>query len=298
MVRIVATHWRMWIVATAALYGCGDSQPTHARNVDCPSGPVILVHGLGQGPEIFDVLRASLEQRGLRRECLHAISYSTGNLPIRYAAEMELAPFVERVLAAVAEAPGTPATHKINLIGHSMGALSTRWYAARLRPERVRTWISTSGANHGTDWQCPQPAGTGHGDMCPAFARDENESSTQFALNGGRGPDVDETPYGLGRDSPDVRSVAPDAQRSILYMTVQVAADAYVLPNPSLLVDGAGGVALKFGSRAPWRETQPGNYLFKEPSGHDDVLETKALADFIYAAIVAPRVGPAAREPS
>jgi hypothetical protein len=179
-----------------------------------------------------------------------------------------------------------------------MGALSTRWYAARLRPDRVRTWISTSGANHGTDWECPQRAGTGHGDMCPAFARDEHESSVQFALNGGRGPDVDETPYGLGRDSRGIRSVAPDAERSILYVTVQVAGDAYILPKQSLLVDGAGGVALKLGPRAPWRETQPGNYLLKEPSTHDDVLETEALADFIHEAIVAPRVESSAREPS
>jgi pimeloyl-ACP methyl ester carboxylesterase len=261
--------------------------PWAARAADCPSGPVIFVHGVGQDSGIFEHMIVVLADLGLPRECLHALNYSNGNLPIQQAAENELAPYVERVLDR--QATGT----RVNLVGHSMGALSTRWYAARVRPERVRTWISTSGANHGTDWNCPQPDGTGHGDMCPAFARNSWESAVQIALNGKPGPNVDETPYGLGRDSTGVQTLAPDATRSILYLTVQTPDDPYIRPNTSLLLDGAGGVAFDLPGTARWREVTPGNFLVDtEPSGHDEVLRSDALADFVYRAISAIRPAP------
>jgi pimeloyl-ACP methyl ester carboxylesterase len=235
---------------------------------------------VGQDSSIFDRMILLLAEHGLPGECLHAFNYSSGNLPIQRAAESEFAPYVERVLAT--QSPGT----RVNLVGHSMGALSTRWYAARLRPERVRVWISTSGANHGTDWDCPQPDGTGHGDMCPAFARNARESALQIGLNGQPGPDVDETPYGLGRDSDGVQSVPADQSRAILYLTVHVPDDPYIKPATSRLLGGAGGIALDLPGTARWQEESPGNYLiYTEPSGHDEVLRSDALADFVYRAI-------------
>ncbi|HSC08429.1 MAG TPA: alpha/beta fold hydrolase [Steroidobacteraceae bacterium] len=253
---------------------------------------MIFVHGLGQDSSIFDHLIAGLAARGVPRDCLHALDYSDGNLAIAQAAEQELAPYVERLLAAHPASGAMSA--RVNLVGHSMGALSSRWYAARLRPDRVRTWISTSGANHGTNWKCPQPDGTGHGDMCPAFARNAGDSAVQIALNGGPEPDVDESPYGLGRDSAGAQHVAPDATRSILYLTVQVSRDPYIVPAASLRLDGAGGLTLQLPARAPWRELAPGNFRYTEPSGHDEVLRSDALVDFIYLAISATRPEPGA----
>jgi len=301
MVRIFAGPRRVWFVMALLSWSCSESQQVEPPAIVCPHGPVVIVHGLGQGPGIFDDLVAALVRRGMPRECLHVIGYSDGNLPIRVAAEKELAPFVGRVLAELGESPRQSAaanvTEKINLIGHSMGALSSRWFAAKIDPGRVRTWISTSGANHGTDWGCPQPAGTGHGDMCPAFARSSREGAVQYALNGTPGPDVDETPYGIGRDSPGVETVAADGDRSILYLTVSVPKDDYITPEKSLLIDGAGGAPLQLAPGSPLREIESGNFSFTESSGHDEILHSEALADFIYSAITAARPEDGSREP-
>lgn len=293
MVRIPGGRQRIWLVASLlCCFATSLSLPAKTRAADCSSGPLIFVHGLGQDSSIFDHLIAGLAARGVPRDCLHALDYSDGNLAIAQAAEQELAPYVERLLAAHPASGAMSA--RVNLVGHSMGALSSRWYAARLRPDRVRTWISTSGANHGTNWKCPQPDGTGHGDMCPAFARNAGDSAVQIALNGGPEPDVDESPYGLGRDSAGAQHVAPDATRSILYLTVQVSRDPYIVPAASLRLDGAGGLTLQLPARAPWRELAPGNFRYTEPSGHDEVLRSDALVDFIYLAISATRPEPGA----
>jgi len=263
--------------------------PLQAEAIPCPNGPVVLVHGLEQGPEIFATLIDGLVRRGIERRCVRAIRYSSGNLPARLAAERELAPFVDQVIADVMRSLGNgqpaPQQVRINLVGHSMGALSTRWYATRMQPERVRTWISTSGANHGTNWQCAQSPAGGHGEMCPAFARSQSQSAVQHGLNGGPGVDVDETPYGLGQDSAGVVSLAPTAARSILYLSVQAAADRFIFPSASLSIDGAGGISLPGLERAGVREISPGNFQIAAASGHDELLETEALIEFVFRAV-------------
>lgn len=284
----------MFALLALAFLPCAPSQ---AEAIPCPNGPVVLVHGLEQGPEIFATLIDGLTRRGIERRCVHAIRYSSGNLPVRFAAERELAPFVEQVIADVMRSRGdgqpSPPQVRINLIGHSMGALSTRWYAVRVQPERIRTWISTSGANHGTNWQCEQSPAGGHGEMCPAFARGESQSAVQWALNGGPGADVDETPYGLGKDSMGVVSLAPTTTRSILYLSVQAADDSFIFPKASLSIDGAGKISLPGLERAGVREISPGNFQITAAPGHDELLETEALIEFIFRAVTSER--PAAR---
>lgn len=282
---------RIWMAMGLLCWSCSESQPVEPPHIHCPHGPVIMVHGLGQGSAIFEDLVAALVRRGMPRECLHAIDYSDSNLPVRIAAEQELRPFIDGILAELEQAApvvrGERAALKVNLIGHSMGALSSRWYATQIAPDRVKTWISTSGANHGTDWGCPQPAGTGHADMCPAFARSLQQSAVQYVLNGSPNPDIDETPYGIGRDRAGVETVAASAVRSILHLTVSVPDDAYIAPPKSLLIDGAGGVPLQLASGTPLREMETGNFRFVDPMSHDDILRSEDLADFISRAITA-----------
>jgi pimeloyl-ACP methyl ester carboxylesterase len=241
----------------------------------------VFVHGLDQDPEIFDPLVAALERNGYARDCLHAIELKPATGSNREAAESMIAPYVEKLLAS------SP-VGRVHLVGHSMGALSTRWYAAKIGPERVATLVTTSGANHGTDWECDDPHGIGHREMCPAFAGSATPgSSLQASLNGTRAAPIDETPFGPGEDAPNVSSVRPDATRSILYMTLRVRDDPYIVPAASLLLDGAGDPTLPLEPIGNVEQTSPGNFLLPAGGGHDEILAAPETAELLYRILAA-----------
>src|SRR5438045_5447147 len=87
-------------------------------------------------------------------------------------------------------------SQRLDIVSHSMGALSGRWYAAKLHPERVRTWIAIAGANHGTNTVC-RFTDEASREMCPAFATDSQTHALQVAPNGTDGLADDEAPYDL-----------------------------------------------------------------------------------------------------
>jgi len=164
--------------------------------------------------------------------------------------------------------------------------VSSRWYAAKLRPERVRTWIGLAGANHGTQALCPFQDEASR-EMCPAFASNARTHALQVALNGTERERVDETPYGLGPDRPAVPRIPPDGTRSILYLTVRVEPDDWIQPERSALLDGAGGVPIRVPAGVPVRQTSPGNFLFQEPVGHDPLLLHPDLLRLVAAMLAA-----------
>ena len=167
-----------------------------------------------------------------------------------------------------------------------MGAVSSRWYAAKLRPDLVRTWIALAGANHGTQALCPFPDEASR-EMCPAFATKARRQAVQVALNGADGSSVDETPYGLGPDRAGVLRIAPDTTRGVLYLTVRVEPDKWIQPERSALVDGAGGVPIQVPAGVPVRETAPGNFLFEAPVEHDPLLRHPDLLRLVTAMLAA-----------
>lgn len=271
------------VLVLAACVACARSESPVAAAAACELPPLILVHGLDQGPELFAPLIAAIEKQGVPGACVHAIRLEPANGDNIRAAEAQLAPFVEAVLRETNRARATrrqPPIEKVYLLGHSMGALSARWYAAVLHPERVALFIATSGANHGTRWQCEHPFGAGHQQMCPPFAADAAHSALQFRLNGAPGPDVDETPHGLGNDSPGVHSVPADAARALVYLTLRTNDDRYILPADSLLLDGAGGLARE-PDAALATATSPGNFLLRVQSGHDELLSSPAAVRWL-----------------
>ncbi len=238
----------------------------------------------------------------MRASCLHTIELTPANGDNIRAAELQIAPFIEDVLArsnleraATGRPPIDKPIDKVSLVGHSMGALSARWYAAVLHPERVALFIATSGANHGTTWRCESPFGEGHRQMCPPFAADAAQSALQFRLNGGPAADVDETPYGIGRDAPGVRSLRPDATRAIVYLTLRTADDGYIHPADSLLLDGAGGLARETDPELA-SQTLPGNFLLREPSGHDELLSSPAALRWLDQVLRAGSESPSAND--
>jgi len=151
-----------------------------------------------------------------------------------------------------------------------MGAVSSRWYTAKLRPERVRTWISLAGTNHGTNALCSLKDESSQ-EMCPAFSTNSDENAVQVDLNGTLDAPRDETPNGFGVDRAGITRIPPDDARSILYFTVRIEPDFWIKPESSAILDGCGGVPVSIPPQVMVEETSPGNYLFRGNVDHDSL---------------------------
>lgn len=235
--------------------------------------PVLLVPGYGGAAGSFANMRSYLIAHGYPAEFVRAIDLVPGDGPNQAAAELQIAPAVESLLADVnaflagAGYTGFP-KDKVAILGWSMGAASSRWYTAKVAPERVERWIGLAGANHGTQCACDRSCGipapvshpNGLDDLCPPFAA-AGGPAVQLGLNGVPGGDVDETPYGYGADGPGKATVADEAGRAIFYFTVRAGNETYITPNASAEIDGAGGTPVVLPSGSPAQETSQGNYL-------------------------------------
>ena len=105
--------------------------------------PILLVHGLFGfdrigGFELFHGIKQALRAGGARVFIPHLSAPHCNE-----ARGEQLLAHIDRVLA------GTGAA-RVNLIGHSQGALAAR-YAAALAPDKVASVTSVSGPNHGSE---------------------------------------------------------------------------------------------------------------------------------------------------
>ncbi len=270
---------------------------------DLSPDPVFFVHGYGDNASAWDTLITSLvDQYRYPQEFLRAITlqptpYTESNIT---AATDQIAPAIEAFLTDVnayldsVQYPG-PRKTRVDLVGHSMGGLSTRWYVAQVAggAERVDSWIALAGANHGTDYPdlCTDPTVAAR-ELCPAFieAEAKPEDTVQLTLNGRRAPnrDVDETPYGLGPDSPDLppsQRVNPDGTRRVFYATIRCdpASDAVIVPNDSTVVDGAGGRPITLPAGFVEDPPASGNYRMTDPLAncHENIHEDPGVAELV-----------------
>jgi len=257
---------------------------------DYSKTPVLFVHGHGMDPEGWQTLIRHLVRIGYPPPYLHAVRIAPNTMANAHAAATVIQPAAEALLARAADAarragyPG-PGPNRLDLVSHSMGAVSSRWYAARLRPDRVRTWISLAGANHGTNALCPYHD-EGAREMCPAFA-DDPRRSVQLALNGTRLAPLDETPYGFGADPDGFPSLRPDSRRGIWYFSIRIEPDDWIKPEHSAVLRGAGGLPVDVSRYASARQTSPGNFLFAAPVDHDSLLEHPDLLGLVAALLAA-----------
>jgi len=262
------------------VFSYGQSTPDYTKT------PVFFVHGHGMSAGSWSSLIQALESAGYPRLYLQAIQLSPAdgaNIP---AAENQIALAIESFLTSVnsfisSNYPTIPARTKVDIVSHSMGGVSSRWYAAKVRPDRVRKWISLAGANHGTNDLCPG-SDPGSDDLCPAYAQNEEESYVQYTLNGAPfAADVDETPYGVGTDAVGVAVVNPDIGRRVLYITVRTSPDEWIDPEESTVFDGAGGVPMMIPEGLPARVTSEGNILMTHGIGHDAMLDDAGTMNMV-----------------
>ncbi|HVE26464.1 MAG TPA: alpha/beta fold hydrolase [Sporichthya sp.] len=138
-----------WILPEPALSGANDftCKPSKAH-----PNPVVLVHGLGAtASENWYFLAPFLAEHGY---CVFAKTYgmdprwqSRGGFAPMDRSAVELKSFVDEVLAA------TGAT-KVDLVGHSEGAIMPRWYLKFLGgAAKVDHFVGWAGPNHGTNIQ-------------------------------------------------------------------------------------------------------------------------------------------------
>jgi triacylglycerol lipase len=132
-----------------ALAGCeraGLLGPDGARNaVAAPERhPILFVHGFNSSGSVWTTMIASFKADGWTDAQLVNWSYNTSQSNATTAQQIRTK--VDSILLA------TGAT-RVDVITHSMGGLSSRYYAKNLGGDaKIDAWVSLGGPNHGTTW--------------------------------------------------------------------------------------------------------------------------------------------------
>lgn len=230
--------------------------------------PVLFVHGHGMSAYSWDSAIDALRQQGYRDAELYAIDIVPNVQSNVTSATDDIAPAVEKLLREARGTESEAPISKVNIVAHSMGAFSARWYASKIAPQRVNALITIAGANHGTNALCKYPEQDGAAEMCPAFAlpADGRAGRVQNAINFTRANPRDETPYGVAPDPPRVMRIPPVGDKRIYYFTLRIADDEWIQPSESAVLLGAGGTEFRHGDDGI-EETSAGNYLFASRYG-------------------------------
>jgi triacylglycerol esterase/lipase EstA (alpha/beta hydrolase family) len=214
-----------WIFPEPALAGANDltCRPSKAH-----PNPVVLVHGLGAtASENWYFLAPFLAEHGY---CVYAKTYgmdprwqSRGGFTPMDQSAAELKTFVDEVLAATG-------ARKVDLVGHSEGAIMPRWYLKFLGgAAKVDHFVGWAGPNHGTniqgitDLRAAFPGWDGYmGDYCGSCPQFMPGADFLAKLNAG-----DETP---GRTH---------------YTVIATKYDEVVTPYRTSFLDGATNILLQ-----------------------------------------------------
>ncbi|RSD24437.1 esterase/lipase family protein [Mesobacillus subterraneus] len=175
--------------------------------------PVIFVHGFTGSSSSFDNMKQWLVNQGWPSNYLYAIQYSntTGsNVNNAY----ELQSFIKNVLRQTKAA-------KVDIIAHSMGGLSTRYYIKHLDGAKTVDDVITLGSpHHGTNSSYFGLWTDGGREMVPG-------SSFLNNLN-----NPDETPNGI------------DPASIIQYTSIYSSADTVITPYTSSIIAGADNLEI------------------------------------------------------
>lgn len=117
--------------------GAGESEASH-RN------PILFVHGYTSNAAAWDTMKARFIADGWEANYLYAYTFSSTTSNANVAAAISTR--VNEIRAATGAA-------KVDIIAHSMGSLSSRYYLKNLGGTAfVDDWVSLGGPNHGTTW--------------------------------------------------------------------------------------------------------------------------------------------------
>ncbi|MFE5947077.1 esterase/lipase family protein [Streptomyces sp. NPDC056480] len=126
----------MTCLGSASLLFCAPAQAANTPD------PVLFVHGWSGASWNWSLMLGDFRAAGYQGDRLEAISYNTQQSNTETAEEIREA--VNRLRARTG-------SDKVDIISHSMGGLSTRFYLKNLGGvEAVDDWVSIGGPNHGT----------------------------------------------------------------------------------------------------------------------------------------------------
>lgn len=104
--------------------------------------PILFVHGWSESSSLWTTMIGKFEKDGWTKAELNNWTYNTKQSNVTTAKE---------VATKVTEIKNKTGAAKVDLITHSMGALSTRYYIKNLGGEStIESWVSLGGPNHGT----------------------------------------------------------------------------------------------------------------------------------------------------
>ncbi len=127
------------LILSLALFAPGASN-SGASHVD----PILFVHGYTSNASAWDTMKARFQADGWESDRLYAYTFSStqSNATIAQAVKQR----VDEIRAATGAA-------KVDIVTHSMGGLSSRYYIKNLGGQStVDDWVSLGGPNHGTTW--------------------------------------------------------------------------------------------------------------------------------------------------
>lgn len=111
-------------------------------SVSVKHDPIIFVHGFASSGQIWGTMINSLAADGWLVADMTNWSYDTT------ISNATVAGLIKSKVDSIASATGAP---KVDIISHSMGSLSARYYARELGgADKIDAWVSLGGPNHGT----------------------------------------------------------------------------------------------------------------------------------------------------
>lgn len=213
-------------------------RPTTTPTTTPPPGinPVLFVHGWGGSSSNWDWMIDKFVSGGWPIEMLYAFTFSS---PASWSSGAnarnaeEIAAWVDQILAETG-------AEKVDLVSHSMGGLSTRYYIKFLGGiDKVDDYVCLASPQHGTTW-------VASGECLPDSAFLEN-------LNDG-----DETPGGVLQDTEGWRD-DPVGQGgyngahipgNITWTAIRSNKDGTIIPPESAMLDGAVNLERSIGHDA------------------------------------------------
>jgi triacylglycerol lipase len=128
------------LVLTAGSLPAGAAARHPARRPD----PVLLVHGFQGSAAGWGAMTGFLREHGYDTSEIDAIDYDSD------ASNVEIA---RRIAHEAARLRARTGASRIDVVSHSMGAISSRYYLERLGgAAHVDAWVSLAGVNEGTVW--------------------------------------------------------------------------------------------------------------------------------------------------